>query len=87
MRKSVIYLLIGIGTVAVAVVVVLITFRKPKVRVEDILAAYQDEQEYSGLTILYPLNDTLFPPEIVPAKFHWRDSKFESDTWLVTIKF
>lgn len=87
MRKPVIYLLIGIGTVAVAVVVVLITFRKPKVRVEDILAAYQDEQEYSGLTILYPLNETLFPPEIVPAKFHWRDSKFESGTWLVTIKF
>ena len=87
MRKSVIYLVIGISTVVVAIAVVLITFCKPKVRVEDILAVYRDEAEYSGLTILYPLNETLFPPEIVAPTFRWKDGKAESDTWLVTIKF
>jgi len=88
MRKSVIYLVAGISTVVVAIVVVtLITLRKPRVHVEDILAVYQDQAEYSGLTIHYPLNETLFPPEIVPPTFRWKDSKSESDTWLITIKF
>ncbi|MBA7634144.1 Tol-Pal system protein TolB [subsurface metagenome] len=88
MRKSVIYLVAGISTVTIAVVVVtLITLRKPRVRAEDILAAYQDQAEYSGLTILEPLNETLFPPEIVPPTFRWKDDKSESDTWLITIKF
>lgn len=63
LRKSVIYLVAGISTVAIAVVVVtLIVLRRPRVHVEDILAAYQEEVQYSGLTILYPLNETLFPP-------------------------
>jgi len=88
MRKSVIYLVVGIGTVAVAIVaVVLITLRKPDIRVEDILAVYQDQAEYSKLTILYPLNETLFPREIVPPTFRWKDGKSRSDTWLVTVKF
>jgi len=88
LRKSVIYLVAGISTVAIAVVVVtLIVLRRPRVHVEDILAAYQDETQYSGLTILYPLDETLFPPEIVPPTFRWKDDKSGSDTWLVTIKF
>jgi hypothetical protein len=88
MRKSAIYLVVGIGTLAVVILVIVpIALRKPDIRVEDILAVYQDEAEYSGLTILYPLDDTLFPPEIVPPIFRWKDGKAESDTWLVTIKF
>jgi tetratricopeptide (TPR) repeat protein len=81
-------MVMSISTVAVAIVVVtLIALRKPRVRVEDILAVYQDQAEYSSLTIHYPLNETLFPPEIVPPTFRWEDDKSESDTWLVTIKF
>ncbi len=88
MRKSVIYLVVGISIVAVIIAAVtLIVFRKPTVHIEDILAVYRDEAEYSGLTILYPLNETLFPPEIVAPTFRWKDGKAESDTWLVTIKF
>jgi tetratricopeptide (TPR) repeat protein len=87
-RKSVIYLVVGISTLTIAVVVVaLIALRRPRVHVEDILAVYQEQAQYSGLTILYPLNETLFPREIVPPTFHWEDSKPESDTWLITIKF
>ncbi len=40
-----------------------------------------------GLSILYPLNETLFPPEIVAPTFRWEDEKSQSDTWLVTIRF
>ena len=88
MRKSIIYLVVGISTVAIVIAAVtLIVFLRPGVRVEDILAVYQHEAEYSGLTILYPLNETLFPPEIVSPTFRWKDDKSGSDTWLITINF
>jgi len=88
MRKSIIYLVVGISTVAIVIAAVtLIVFLRSGVRVEDILAVYQDEAEYSGLTILYPLNETLFPPEIVSPTFRWEDDKSGSDTWLITINF
>jgi hypothetical protein len=77
---------VGIVTVVIAAAA-LIVFLKPRVRVEDVLAAYQDGGQYSGLTILYPFDEALFPPEIVPPVFRWKDDKPESDTWLVTIKF
>jgi len=87
-RISVIYLVMGISAVAVAIaVVILIASRKPDLRAEDILAVYEDEAQYSGLTIRYPVNETLFPPEIVPPTFRWKDSQPESHTYLVTIKF
>ena len=87
-RISVIYLVMGISAVAVAIaVVILIASRKPELRAEDILAVYEDEAQYSGLTIRYPVNETLFPPEIVPPTFRWKDSQPESHTYLVTIKF
>ena len=88
MRKSVIYIVIGISMVAVVLVTVyLITLLNLKPRIKDILAVYQDQGQYSGLTIRYPLDETLFPPEIVPPTFHWEDGNSKSDTWLITIKF
>lgn len=77
---------IGIVTVVIAAAA-LIVFLKSSVRVEDVLAAYQDGGQYSGLTIKYPFNEAVFPPEIVPPVFRWKDDKPESDTWLVKIKF
>ena len=88
MRKSVIYIVIGISMVAVVLVTVyLIALLNLKPRIEDILAVYQDQGQYSGLTIRYPLDETLFPPEIVPPTFRWEDGSSKSDTWLITIKF
>ena len=55
---------------------------------EDILAGYDESTgRYSGLTILYPLDETLFPPDVVAPTFRWLDSNGESDAWLVLIKF
>lgn len=68
-------------------VAVLIIFLKPRVRVQDVLSAYQDGGQYSGLKIKYPFDEAVFPPEIVPPVFRWKDDKPESDTWLVMIKF
>ncbi len=55
--------------------------------IDEILASYRTEAEYGGLTIAYPLDETLFPPEIVPPTFRWEDGNAASDTWLVTIEF
>ena len=85
--KSVLYLVIVLGVIAVIAGILLIVVYRPGIRVEDILTVYQDDGQYSGLSILYPLNETLFPPEIVPPVFRWKDDKAGSDTWLVTIKF
>jgi len=99
MRKPAVYLIMGISIVAV-IAVILIALYVPGPRIENILALYRDPPtagidpnpallgaQYTGLTIRYPLNETLFPPEIVPPTFHWEDANSTSDTWLVTIKF
>jgi len=86
MRKQAVYLIMGISIVAV-VVVVLIALYLPEPRIENILALYKHDAQYDSLTIRYPLNGTLFPPEIVPPTFHWEDANSTSDTWLITIKF
>jgi len=87
LRKLVIYFVLGISIAALIMAVTLIVSRINTVHIEDILAVYRDEAEYGGLTILYPLDETLFPPEIVAPAFCWKDDKSGADTWLVTIKF
>ena len=69
MRKQAVYLIMGISIVAV-VVVLLIALYLPGPRIENILALYKHDARYNSLTIRYPLNETLFPPEIVPPTFH-----------------
>jgi len=80
------YLIIGISIVAI-VAVLLIALYAPGPRIEDILALYRDDAEYNSLAIRYPLNETLFPPEIAAPTFHWEDGSSKSDRWLLTIKF
>lgn len=81
------FVLTIIAVVAIAAVVTLLVFYKLQPRIEDILAGYNDKTQYSGLTISYPLDGTLFPPEIVPSTFRWKDNNSRCDTWLITMKF
>ncbi len=85
--KSRLYLVVGIILFVIIAGIALITVHKSSVRAEDILTAYQDDGQYSGLSILYPLDETLFPPEIIAPTFRWKDENSESDTWLVTVRF
>jgi len=55
--------------------------------VEEILSAYDEAGHYEPLQITYPLDGTLFPPEIVPPKFRWKDSSRKTDVWLVAFEF
>jgi hypothetical protein len=69
------------------VVVLYRTWRLNTCRVEDILAVYQQNANYGDITIEYPLDETLFPPEIVPPTFRWKDGIPASRVWLVRIEF
>ncbi|MBC8468727.1 MAG: tetratricopeptide repeat protein [Planctomycetes bacterium] len=86
MNKPAIYLVMGISIVVIAAMAIIILY-KPEPQREDILALYRDDAQYNSLTIRYPLNDTLFPPEIIPPAFHWEDANSASDIWLLTVKF
>ena len=41
----------------------------------------------SELQILYPFDDTLFPPEITLPKFMWVDEDSTSEKWRITFNF
>ncbi len=88
MSRSVRYRIIGAAVLAVGILVVLLfSLRKGVLRAEDILAAYDEESEYGQLTISYPLDETLFPPEIAAPTFRWEDSHAQSDAWLIALQF
>jgi tetratricopeptide (TPR) repeat protein len=85
--KSVLYLVIGAGVLAVAVLGLILSGLHKEPGAEEILAAYREEAGYNKLTIRYPLDQTLFPPDIAPPVFGWEDDDSESDIWLVSIRF
>ena len=52
-----------------------------------ILTSYRADAKYAPLTIAYPFEGSLFPPEIVPPTFRWTDPSPSSDAWLVAVRF
>ncbi len=88
MRKSATYLALGVSTALVVAVVTWLTIsRTPDLSAEMVLALYNANGTYDHLTIKYPLDETLFPPEITAPTFRWEDPDSGVDTWLVTIAF
>ncbi len=86
--NTVIYLVVSISVVVVvAAAALLVVFYKAEPGAEDILALYRDDAKYGSLTIGYPLDETLFPPEIVPPVFRWKDDNSSSGIWLISIRF
>lgn len=61
------------------------------VRFESIAAAVQSALEASpdaaGLTVTYPYDGAVFPPEIAAPVFSWQDSASGVFSWLVTFAF
>jgi hypothetical protein len=86
MRKKV----IGIAVIAVMLGTAAILYRtlQPNTyRVEDIVAVYQEHENYGEISIEYPLDETLFPPEMVPPVYRWSDSVPASRSWLIRFEF
>ena len=88
MRKVVGYAVWGVLALVVGILGAwLVGSRQFQIQSEDILAGYDAEVGYGGLTIRYPVDETLFPPEIVAPTFRWEDGNGESNTWLVMVAF
>ena len=54
---------------------------------EQILAAYDPGREYSGVNFIYPLDGSVFPPDLMPPTVRWRDRHPAANCWLLTIAF
>lgn len=55
--------------------------------IQAVLADYQARKALPTITIDYPQDETLFPPEIIAPTFRWTDTKSEADLWLVSVAF
>jgi len=88
MRKSGIYLVISLGLLVLIVTAgIFVVCYKSSPEPDDLLARYRDSAEYDTLIIYYPLDETLFPPKIVPPTFRWEDGNSKSNMWLLSISF
>ncbi len=88
MRKTVRNLIVAIACIAVVIVAAyaLVT-RRTGVKIEKALAAYQKNSRCADLTITYPNDQTLFPPEIVPPTFCWKDGNPKANAWVISLNF
>ena len=73
-RERLVVFLGLLGAIAVAGAAWL-AFRASGPSVANILAGYDEHRQYGGLTIEYPQDGTLFPAEIPPPTFRWRDRR------------
>ncbi len=53
--------------------------------IRAVLQAADESDEPASLTIDYPLDETIFPPEIVPPTFLWHEPTEQADTWLIDV--
>jgi hypothetical protein len=84
MRKRTIAVAVGAATLTAAVLCIVL--RQGRYRVADIRAAYQEGTRYRDITPVQPLDETLFPPEMVPPTFFWSDPS-AARAWLVRMEF
>jgi tetratricopeptide (TPR) repeat protein len=59
--------------------------RLPEAR--DIVASHTLGRATGALTVTYPLDGTVFPPEIVAPTFLWNDHSPDVDRWFVVAQF
>ncbi len=79
---------VGVALVAAALLAAALLYEAWQERVppiEDVLAAYEDRAVYADIALEYPFDGTLFPPEMVPPVFRWKDGTRGSRRWLVRI--
>lgn len=62
------------------------TLEQPDI-LSPILAEIDHDQKHGSITIDYPFDNTVFPPDIVAPTFVWHDIQNQSDQWLIDISF
>ena len=84
MRKMVAYPVVGAVVVGAAGVFVWICCRS--VTMDEVLVAYAKQPRCTIVKTVYPLDGTLFPPEIVPPTVRWEDGNAAVSLWLVRVE-
>jgi hypothetical protein len=57
------------------------------IAIRKALQNYRPTNSYQELKILYPYNDSIFPPEIAAPTFEWADGNDDRAQWLVMVTF
>ncbi|MBP7051560.1 MAG: tetratricopeptide repeat protein [Phycisphaerae bacterium] len=86
MRRPVRNLLISAVAVTALVAVYLATVSVHAPDVRDVLAALAAAPQGGGLTILYPLDETVLPPELPGPLFRWKEDSPHLNRWLVSVE-
>ena len=55
--------------------------------IRTVLQPDQESGNAASLTIDYPRDETIFPPEIVAPTFLWHEPTERVDTWLIEVAF
>ena len=89
MQRSVRYLVWAVTATAVVVGagMAALFLRGTGVDSEALLASLARATSPGGIAIEYPLDGTLFPPEIDAPTLRWKDENARANLWLVTIVF
>ncbi|MBN1561485.1 tetratricopeptide repeat protein [candidate division KSB1 bacterium] len=84
------YKTVSAGFILIAIIFAAACFfcaRERSVTAEEILASFDKNAVHARISISYPQDATLFPPEIIAPIFKWQDSSAASDRWLVHLDF
>jgi len=82
------YALVGLALVLIAVAAVLFMSNRERVPgTGEILTLAGSAEPEGRLTITYPQEGTLFPPEIVAPTFLWDEKSERVDRWFLLVRF
>ena len=89
MRKRFVFSLSALGVVVVTFACVFVLFQLTSESrfANKVVSLYDPQAEYSKLRIVYPSDETIFPPEIVAPQFRWEDSCSKTNAWVVHFDF
>ncbi len=91
MRKSTLYLILGLAVLAAGTLTAVLwglgVLGERDLPVGEILADYRGGADFGGLTIRYPRDATVFPPEIAPPTFLWEPGEADAGAWIVAVHF
>lgn len=77
----------GAAGLAIGAVLALVVWQQTRFDPVRLLAAYHAQPPDAGIEIVYPLVETLFPPESVPPVFRWTDPSEAACRWLIAFEF
>jgi len=82
--------LYSVAIAALVLVIGIFFYRERAISSKDvssILSGYNEQTSYAPIMVDYPLDGTVFPPEIPAPVFRWINLDADSDRWLLSFEF